>query len=140
MDNYDLIYIEIVAEDVIIVKNPENLLNDLARIIQTKEPGFCSFLQTYNEYSLFISFRNISDVVFYDQYLRYVALRIYGNKNCINQIGIVNEISGLFLNISNHIEGIPILYVNSYDSSYILFELKYKEQVLKIMHDNGYEV
>ena len=105
---------------------------------------FTLFLLSFNEKNIFISFTNhdselsiICDNViekYLDKHINYTVLknykciRIYDTADNINNIGIVSKISTLLKD-----NNIPILYINSFNNNFILFEDQLLEKIISII-------
>lgn len=99
---------------------PEYKLDILGKLLPVLvEHSFFHILQSDIEFSLFISTKyakSIQDFMWLKRTQdEYCILRIYQPECAINEYGIVYKLSKHFFE-----KRIPILYINSYNSNYIL--------------------
>lgn len=126
-------------DDIILSMNLKHVPNELKMfylndIFFYKKPSFCHYHIDYQnkESSLFIS-KNVICNTFYElcgheNITPYCVIEICNTNEYLNESGFVNLISSYFSK-----QSIPILYITTLTSNFILFDGYFKQKVLNLL-------
>lgn len=110
--------------------NREFIMYHLSNILFYQNPEFFHFhLDSVNhEKSILITDDCIDSLIPYldgTEYLIYNCIQVTQTNEYLNESGFVKELSSKFAH-----ENIPILYITTFQSNFILFESKFTEKVI----------
>jgi hypothetical protein len=113
------------------IEDKKNILFTLFQLSLSEKNIFLSFTNYESELSIIcdnILEKYIDPHIHYIVLKKYNCIRIYDTHDNVNNIGIVSKISTILKE-----NNIPILYINSFNNNFILFEEQYLENITKII-------
>jgi hypothetical protein len=134
------LYCEILSNNINLysfhLDDKKNILLTLLELTLLEKNIFMSYTNNDTELSIFcdqILDKYIDKNIYYTVLKNYRCIRIYDTTDNINNIGIVSKISTLLKE-----NNIPILYINSFNNNYILFEHHYINKIINIITNSNF--
>lgn len=108
----------------------------IENMLSPREPSFVSYTSSKGEKSLVIEKRYLEDYIdmFFDPPV-YKNFELQFTQSCVDEAGIVNEISGIFLNCD---PPIPIVYINTYGKNFILIRHEDTPNAIDVLKENDF--
>ena len=144
------IKVQIISDNIIILcleslKNitlQESILFHIIKYILSSSTNkkFCNISKSESETSIILDVDIIKNIdtfsnIIYNDY--YTLFEILYQESQLEEIGIVNEITGIFLNA---VTPIPIVYINTYSKNFILVDKRNKKNAIEIFKQNDFDI